>query len=136
MLFQEEMLPKVALPLMNETHIEEIELVNGIYDLLTTTQNFDHALLLEKLDEFLVHVEHHFLSENNLMQDFNFPALHCHKAEHERVLNILKFVVDRYISNHDEQELKDFFEHDFRPWIENHIQTMDFVTANYLQQLI
>jgi hemerythrin len=44
------------------------------------------------LDAFIAHTETHFAQESRWMRECGFPALHCHEAEHEGVLGVMRDV--------------------------------------------
>lgn len=71
---------------MDQTHHEFVETFNRL-------ASADAASRLERLDEFIVHTEAHFGQENRWMEAIDFPG--CHRAEHDRVLAVLREVRSR-----------------------------------------
>jgi hemerythrin len=135
MLFNPEHLPKVALSQMNAVHLEEIELINRIYQELNTSPSSEEIHIINLLETFLSHLEEHFESENQLMKEKSFPAYECHVEEHRKVLATINHHINEYFVDRNRNSLKLFIKHEFKPWIENHISTMDMVTANYINTL-
>lgn len=68
---------------MDQTHHEFVETFNRLAEA-------DAATRLLRLDEFIAHTEEHFGQENRWMEAVNFPG--CHRAEHDRVLAVLREV--------------------------------------------
>jgi hemerythrin len=134
MLIKENEIPRVALNDMNKVHDVEIEIVNKLYDAIV--KNEDIAEILKYFDEFLNDVINHFTFEQGLMEKYNFFAYPIHRAEHERVLYELKSLEKILKEKGDMKTVKDYLENVFKPWIINHVQTMDTVTAMYLSNFV
>jgi hemerythrin len=134
MLIKENEIPRVALNDMNEVHDVEIEIVNKLYDAIV--KNEDIAEILKYFDEFLNDVINHFTFEQGLMEKYNFFAYPMHRAEHDRVLYELKSLEKMLKEKGDVKTVKDYLENVFKPWIINHVQTMDTVTAMYLSNFV
>ena len=134
MLIKENEIPRVALNDMNKVHDVEIEIVNKLYDAIM--KNEDIAEILKYFDEFLNDVINHFTFEQGLMEKYNFFAYPMHRAEHDRVLYELKSLEKILKEKGDIKTVKDYLENVFKPWIINHVQTMDTVTAMYLSNFV
>jgi len=134
MLIKEDEIPRVALNDMNNVHAVEIEIVNKLYDAIV--KNEDAAEILKYFDEFLDDVINHFTFEQGLMEKYNFFAYPVHRAEHDRVLYELKSLEKILKEKGDIKTVKDYLENVFKPWIINHVQTMDTVTAMYLSNFV
>lgn len=134
MLFNLAAVSQVAFMDMNEVHFEELTLANDLYQYLSTTgpQNIDHQHIESLLSEFAFHVRDHFLFEEDMMRESNCPILGCHETEHKRVQKLMFEIFKDYALSKDVELLKAYFEFEFKSWIENHILTMDTVTAIYL----
>jgi hemerythrin len=134
MLIKENEIPKVALNDMNKVHKVEIEIVNKLYEAIV--ENRDISEILKYFDEFLNDVVNHFTFEQGLMEKYNFFAYPIHRAEHDRVLYELKSLEKMLKEKGDIKTVKDYLENVFKPWIINHVQTMDTVTAMYLSNFV
>jgi hemerythrin-like metal-binding protein len=76
--------------------------------------------------------EQHFERENQLMQDYAFPALTEHKAEHQRVLGEFKQFQSRI--NKGLVVFGRLFVTDRLPlWFKLHVATMDYAFVNHIQ---
>lgn len=121
---------------MNDVHFEEVEIVNEIHATILKIENGENLQkeLKEKLNGFVEHTIGHFGNEEKLMDQFMFPATHCHVAEHQSALANIKNVVSNYADTEDLAELKDFIEKELVSWLGSHIATMDMVTASFIAQ--
>jgi len=118
-------LKQVSFEPMNEIHNKEAEVLEK---LLLAIKN--HEKLDDVYDEFLKDVENHFKFEQGLMEKYNFFAKIPHTMEHDRILNELY-----ELKNSDYETLEKYFNESFIPWLENHIATMDTVTAGFFSQI-
>jgi len=128
-------LPKVALKDMNEIHDVEVEILNKLYDELLK-EDKDLETIDKLFSEFLEDVKKHFSFEQGLMEKYNFFAYPMHRGEHDRILTELSQLKNRWGKDKDTNLLKQYIENYFVPWLYNHIQTMDTVTAMYLSNFV
>ena len=119
--------PQVDMPFMNEEHAGFIELVNQVERDL---RNGESALI--SLAALIEHVYAHFAHEEKAMLAASFPPYPMHKAEHERVLTLLDSKLALYRLNGESEPLLVFVTVDLPDWFEQHLGTMDRVTARYL----
>ena len=113
---------RVVFEPMNEVHDREVEVLKRLLDKIDNREDFE-----KEFKEFLEDVKHHFEFEEKLMKEKNFFAYIPHKMEHDRVLKELREVSE--IRDYD--KLKEYFYNTFIPWLENHVATMDTVTAGF-----
>lgn len=132
------MIPQVALESMNDTHREEVELVNQLGALLEQglEGNADNAAITGKLHEWVEHTRAHFERENRLMQEHGFPAFPVHSGEHSQMLAIIEDLQRNWLDNGNIETLANFIFHDWARWFELHVNSMDKVTAQFLSQHI
>lgn len=109
---------------MDATHREFVELFNRL-------ASADAASRLERLDEFIEHTEAHFGQENRWMEAVNFPG--CHRAEHDRVLAVLREVRARLAAG-DGFFLGRLIE-ELPAWFGNHASGMDAALAFTLKSV-
>ena len=131
-----EQIPLVALESMNQTHREEVELVNRLATLVADgiRGQADEAAIAAQLDRWLDHTRDHFARENALMQQYAFPAYPVHSGEHERVLSLLEDLRRTWIESRALRPLALFLFEEWRAWFDNHVHTMDNVTASFIRQ--
>jgi len=111
---------------MNEIHENEVKVLNELLEALKNDKDID-----KKFELFLEDVKKHFSFEEELMEKHNFFAKVPHKMEHDRIIDEIKAVKDEL----NNKELLEYFENYFIPWLENHINTMDTVTAGYFDMI-
>ncbi len=133
-LIRKEELPKVAYHGMNLVHEKELDILNDLYDALKEGRGFEEIDKL--LSEFIRDVEEHFSYENDLMKKSYFFAYECHSGEHKRVLEELYNLRELWKRERRPEILIDYLENVFKPWIGEHIMTMDTVTAEWLVRVM
>lgn len=124
-------LPEVALPFMNTVHCEELTLVAELVELLA--EPAEAAELDDRIIAWVEHTEAHFTREERLMQEYNFFAYPMHQGEHEQALGQLREMQQQWLAKRDHNALNVYILQ-WRAWLQQHISTMDFVTAHYLSQ--
>lgn len=127
-----ELIPEVAMPFMNTVHHEELELVNGLLEKVSGAGDDD--AVSETVNQWLEHTIAHFAREERLMQEYNFPPFPVHYMEHQTVLAQLQDVVEQWENTKDRNALTGYILDAWVPWLQNHIGTMDYVTAQFLSQ--
>ncbi len=138
MLIKEGQIPDVAVKEMNQIHKTEIDILNKLYKAIEAYEEGKaSAEVIDVLfDEFVKDVKEHFSFEQQLMEKYNFFAYPMHRAEHDRVLYELQSLEKVWKEERDIEALKNYLEKNFVPWIINHVQTMDTVTAQFLSHFI
>ena len=138
MLVRIEDIPKVALERMNKVHEEEIKLLNQLYHTLKEYEEGEGSI--EDIDKafnaFFEDVKYHFSSEQELMEKYNFFAYPMHRGEHDMVLMQLNNLKKGWEKDKNPELIKNYLEKEFLPWLINHIQTMDTVTAHFLSHFV
>ncbi|MES9812694.1 MAG: hemerythrin family protein [Candidatus Thiodiazotropha sp.] len=131
-------LPSVAQASMNEVHMEEVGLINRLGEMVL--QAIDGALDREQIShllaEWVEHTRAHFEGENRLMESHAFPPYPVHKAEHAAVLTRIESVQDQWLREHGLQQLADYIFVEWRAWFDQHVKSMDMVTAQFLSQVM
>lgn len=138
MLVQIEQLPRVALERMNKVHEKEIEIMNKLYQLLQDYEKGNASIedIEKAFNEFVEDVKYHFSSEQEMMEQYNFFAYPMHRGEHDMVLGQIQSLQKNWEKNKNPDIIKSYLENQFLPWLINHIQTMDTVTAHFLSHFI
>ena len=129
-------IPQVAIESMNRTHLEEVERVNRLAELVAAAMEgeADENALDEQLSHWVEHTQEHFAREDALMEQYGFPAYPVHSGEHQRVLSLLQELEQGWLQERSLQPLADFLFHQWLGWFENHVLTMDRMTAAFLMQ--
>lgn len=129
-MIRQEELPIVAIPSMNDTHLEDIILINK---LSSAAESKDANSASAIFSELIEHTIVHFSGEEEMMQEKKFPAYQIHKAEHDRVLKELKAVGQRFNEEKDFELIKAYVDGALAPWLIQHVETLDTVTAMFLK---
>ena len=128
--------PQVDLAFMNNTHLEEINLVKKLGDLILSFQDQSNddittEKITEALTAWLEHTKSHFFRENMLMMETHFPAFPIHSQEHEGALNQLKSVLRDWEADQNIDALTDYVFAIWPNWFNRHVDTMDKITAKF-----
>lgn len=130
-MIRQDQLPMVAIPSMNDTHLEEMLIINRLYG---AVQEGNVEAVASLLEELLSHTTEHFASEERMMQETNFPAYNPHKSEHDRHISELKSLISYFDKNKDTKAIYAYVEGNLKSWVVHHIETMDTVTAQFVQE--
>ncbi len=128
-------IPQVAVESMNETHREEVELINRL-GVLLRADPLDPEAVSVALDAWVEHTREHFAAENRLMQTHGFPAYPMHGAEHQRVLALLESLRQGWQDHHDPAPLVAFLFDQWPGWFDQHVNSMDRVTAGFVSRFL
>ncbi|PTD95726.1 hemerythrin domain-containing protein [Pseudothauera lacus] len=107
---------------MDDTHREFL----AVYNALASAPAED---FVARLDDFIAHTETHFEQENRWMEKVDFPG--CHRAEHDRVLVVLRDVRARAVAG--DSFLGRRLVEELPGWFDNHAASMDAALAYHLQ---
>ncbi len=130
MLIDPDDFPRVELDFMNRVHDEEVAMLNRLADLVTQRET-DPAVQADidaLLNAFLTHMRRHFADEEAMMRRIAFPPYPVHKQEHDRVLDALTALHEQT----DRRELERFLLEELPGWLDQHVATMDMITARFL----
>jgi len=131
-------IPSIAVGSMNNTHHEEVALVNALGALLQQAREGcgDEAAIGRALDEWVSHTEAHFERENRLMQEYGFPPYPVHAQEHGSALENLHQIRQHWHEKHDLDELGNYVFNSWPQWFQMHVNSMDNVTAQFLSNFV
>lgn len=124
----QEQLPMVAIPSMNDTHLEEMIIINNLD---TAIANSDVEAISALLNELLEHSTIHFANEEAIMQETQYPDYQSHKSEHDRHLQELGSLVSYFERTRDPKAMYAYSKGNLTPWRIHHIQTMDTLMAQH-----
>lgn len=109
---------------MDATHREFVDLLNALGDA-------PDAELVKQFDLFYAHTVAHFEHEERWMAAIDFPATHCHAAEHAGVLEIMREVRGYLL---DEQfHVGRVLASELAIWFQGHAATMDTLLAQFIR---
>ncbi len=115
---------ELGLGKMDDTHREFVDFYNAL-------QAAPPEAFIERLDAFIEHTVAHFDQENRWMEKVNFPG--CHRAEHDRVLVVLRDVRERAAKG--DTFLGRRLVEELPAWLDNHVNGMDAALAFHLQTI-
>lgn len=98
--------------------------------LLARLDDASASAALTVLDELVAHTEAHFAQEDVWMEASDFPPLHCHRGEHERVLEVLREV--RRLAAAGDAGIVRTLVRELPVWFEHHASTMDTMLAEHI----
>ena len=98
--------------------------------LLARLDDASASAALTVLDELVAHTEAHFAQEDVWMEASDFPPLHCHRGEHERVLEVLREV--RRLAAAGDAGIVLTLVRELPVWFEHHASTMDTMLAGHI----
>jgi hemerythrin len=137
MLIDKENIPLVAMDFMNDVHAEDVDIINELFDLVLEYEkdstNSNKNLIDSKYQEWYNHTVEHFHGEEVMMQEKNFPPYLFHKGEHDKALEKMNEVFNNWKNINDIMILKCYLIEELPQWLNNHIKTMDTVTAMFLK---
>jgi hemerythrin len=133
-----EQMPLVDLEVMNQVHREEVEMINRLGALVLNGLNEgpDIKEITHRMAEWIDHTRQHFEGENKMMKEHGFPPYAVHKGEHDKVLERLGLLQDEWGHDHELAGLAEFVFVEWRGWFDDHVKTMDSVTAQFLSRFI
>lgn len=131
-------IPELAVASMNATHREEVELVNALGALLESGLRSQAAVadISATLDAWVQHTRRHFERENQLMQEYAFPAMPVHRGEHARMLGVIESRQRQWLESREVEPLAAFVFRQWPDWFNLHVNTMDRVTAAFISQWV
>lgn len=136
-LISPQQIPSVDLDFMNHDHAEATEQINQLYQLLVDIKEGDKAAA-DKVEPLLLaiyeHNEAHFGREEAEMVRVGFPAYGCHQGEHQRVLAEFREILKLWQETQDVELLYNYVTNTLPSWLQNHIATMDTVTAMFVSR--
>jgi len=135
MLIDKNNLPVVAQDFMNEVHVEDVDIINELYENILSYENEQNEtnkeIVTNTYEKWFEHTVNHFKGEEDKMLELNFPPYMMHKGEHDNCLRIMDEVLRNFKNTSDVNTLKTYLENDLLNWLINHIQTMDTITAQF-----
>jgi len=118
---------------MNTIHHEEADMLNELDELMRQHEagTIDDARLDAKLDEFLHHMTAHFAGEEAQMRAIQFPPYPIHKSEHDFQIGRARQLIEEWKQSRNLAPLADYLRAELPQWLDQHIATMDKVTAHF-----
>lgn len=118
---------------MQALHEEEAII---LHDLLSALQKKDADItaINSLIDQFIKHTEQHFSYEENLMIKAGFPPYPAHASEHRNALDQLQDYHSQWQTHLSPADLYKQLHEAYLPWLKRHVQTMDYLTAQFVNR--
>ena len=110
-----------GVPDVDHEHQEIINLINDLHDAMSGEKAT--ISVMEFLGEIYAHVSAHFALEEKIMRAHRYDQYTEHKADHERLLDELRDIMDDYEENAYFSD-KEFASH-VECWFTEHFKTRD-----------
>lgn len=136
-ILEAENIPRVDIDFMNNTHFDELVMVQEVGQLISDYQNNesptddDAQKVTLEFEKWIEHTKAHFNRENALMKETSFPMYHVHLAEHERVFAEMLIMFNTWTDTHDIEALDNYVFSAWPNWFNNHVNSMDSMTAQF-----
>jgi hemerythrin-like metal-binding protein len=118
----------IGIPSIDHEHKEMIELINVLY--AEVADKDDTEAVSDCLGEIYAKVSAHFALEEKVMLAEGYAEYNEHKADHERLLDDIRDIMDDY------EDSDDFNEQDFSErltlWFVDHFKTKDAKLHKFL----
>lgn len=112
---------QVGVPAVDHEHRELIRLINRLHDSMLSPDS--DVTVTQFLGEIYARISAHFALEERIMQDARYDQFAEHKADHERLLEEIRDIMDLYEDRHhyDDETLAGQLEQ----WFTGHFKTHD-----------
>ena len=124
-------IPILAIPSMNDTHLEESLIINRL-EVAVSNDDIDDVYLI--LRELLTHTGLHYVDEEALMEETDFPEFKTHKKEHDRHLGELRSIIEYFDKHKDPRAVDAYIKGTFSAWTLHHANTMDRDLALFVKE--
>jgi hemerythrin-like metal-binding protein len=118
----------VGVPAVDHEHRELIDLINRVHGDLCAGSS--EARIADSLGDILVAISAHFALEEQFMREHRYDQREAHKAEHERLLDGLRDIMDHY--DDDPQASSEVLAKRLDDWFTLHFRTHDARLHNRL----
>ena len=112
---------------MDNLHQEFLDIYNSVET--SSIESF-----IQKLIKLREHSKVHFITEEELMDEFNYPTSKEHKDEHGKVLAELNYFINNASSSFGKKMLKAYYLEKLPDWFDLHLLSMDSDLASHLSK--
>jgi len=119
---------KLDIPEIDSQHETMISLINLLHE--TMLEGTGKAALDGLLSQLLEHTQTHFAYEEELMSRYDYPGYEAHKSEHNRLIQHLMDLTERYKSGELQISFAVAFE--LKGWTVVHIAESDLLLGTFL----
>jgi hemerythrin len=123
----------VGIPLIDKQHKELIQLTNELYQGCLAGDDAARDFFFNAIRGAMNYVKVHFSTEEQILENINYPKLAEHKKQHEDF--VLKMVEDVKSFQGGRKFVPNNFVRFLRDWILSHIAIADTEYAKYIMDL-
>lgn len=123
---------EIGIASVDHEHRSLIALINQLYDTLSHQQDRDRVI--EVLGEINARIAAHFALEENEMRAMGYDAFEDHKADHERLLDEIRDIMDE-VERDAEAEYALNLGKRLDAWFTDHFRTKDAKLHHFLKDL-
>ena len=106
---------------VDKEHRELIDLINRLHQSLGSDAGLEEAM--EFFGEIHASISAHFALEESRMREFNYDQYAEHKADHEKLLDEIRDLMDEYEDNPDFERIE--LSRRLADWFSGHFKNMD-----------
>ena len=128
-MIDKENLPWVNNEAINEIHLEEVDMLNTLSNIIDKQ---DTDAITSQIQLLVEHMQKHFSFEEGLMKDKSYLMYTIHQADHNKVLNETRYILVDWRNAKDIERLKEYFQDELIEWLDQHIKAMDIPMAEFL----
>ena len=127
-------IPQVSQDFMNNTHSEEVTLINALFEEILSYEKDENNMdaVDSMYQAWIDHTVEHFTTEEVEMIEADFPAFAMHKEAHDAALKQMNEVFDAWKKSREIKILKMYLIEAVPQWFMSHVSSMDAMTANYI----
>ena len=115
---------------MDDDHRALFQTANRLYEEILSGRN--QKLLEDTLNFLIRYTEEHFIQEEKLMEDYDFPEYETHIRQHERLIEEVQELRRKYVAGEIRMDMS--IVNLLKDWIINHILTEDRKYGPYLNE--
>jgi hemerythrin-like metal-binding protein len=113
---------ETGIPDVDHEHFELVALLNRLHD--EVEAEADGQRIGDFLGEVFAKIASHFALEEAVMRDRQYDEYEAHKAEHERLLDEIRDIMDA-VANGAVEDYRTALSETVRDWFVGHFQTKD-----------
>ena len=122
---------KIGIPAVDHEHRQLIDLINALHRQMSDKD--EPAVVEGFLAELFAEISAHFALEEKLMRDLKYDQTDAHKAEHERLLDEIRDIMEAYADD-AYYDYEDALGAHLRIWFSGHFSTADVRLHRFLQE--
>lgn len=121
---------KIGIPAVDHEHRQLVELINALHARISDKS--DSAVVEGFLADLFSEISAHFALEEKLMRDLTYDQTDAHKAEHERLLDEIRDIMEAY-GDDAYYDYEDALGIHLKIWFTDHFGDADVRLHRFLQ---